>query len=329
MNRFSHLPAVRSPLRLRQAMQCRRVQQFLSTVRHLPGAAFSLAFILTAGCDSSPVSSIASATVPPVGTLVAPLSGASASNEARMLESIRHLPKRAPFERRTFTNASRTAELKYLLLKPKNFDRNRSYPLVLSLHGGAPRRHFEDLLEPYLPGLAYGLGRLVSDETQDNHPCFVVAPWSDQRNWDDRNLRLTLELLDHLGREFRVDTNRVYVTGQSMGGFGTWSMILEQPGRFAAAIPICGGGDPRRARAAAHVPIWAFHGSADGVVPVSETRAMIAAIQAAGGTPIYWEYQHADHSATAERAYCEPALIDWLFAQSKTNRTSIQPPPPP
>ncbi|HWN96981.1 MAG TPA: prolyl oligopeptidase family serine peptidase, partial [Methylomirabilota bacterium] len=110
---------------------------------------------------------------------------------------------------------------------------------------------------------------------------------------------------------------RIYVTGQSMGGWGTWSVITAHPERFAAAIPICGGGDPNRAARAKEIPIWAFHGSADQVVPVRHTRQMIAALQKAGSKPIYWEYKDADHAATAERAYCEPELIEWLFAQSK------------
>ena len=244
----------------------------------------------------------------------------------RVLNYIRHLPKTAPFERRTFTSArTRNSPLKYLLLKPKGFQPNNAYPLVLSLHGGAPRRHFEDLLEPFLPGLAYGLGRLISDETQDKHPSFVIAPWSNEKSWDEANLRLVMELLDALQTEFRIDTNRLYVTGQSMGGFGTWSAIVEYPEKFAAAVPICGGGEPRKAQRVKEIPIWAFHGSADHVVPVDYTRQMIASLKRAGGTPIYWEYKDADHSATAERAYCEPGLIDWIFAQSKTNRAVIAP----
>jgi predicted peptidase len=248
-------------------------------------------------------------------TVIDPLQGEAATNQARMVERIRHLPKKTAWERRTFTSPKTKEQLKYLLFKPAALDSGTNLPLVLSLHGGAPRHEFEHLLEPYLPGLAYGLGRLVSDETQQAHPSFVVAPWSNERNWDDANIQLILEVLDALQREFRVDSNRVYVTGQSMGGFGTWRIITRHPERFAAAVPICGGGDPRDAARAKHVPIWAFHGTADNVVPVDYTREMILALRQAGGNPRYWEYLGADHSGTAERAYCEPELIDWLFAQ--------------
>jgi predicted peptidase len=203
------------------------------------------------------------------------------------------------------------------LFRPKGFQPEQTYPLVLSLHGGAPRKQFEDLVEPYLPGLAYGPGRFIAHETQDKHQCFLVAPWSNERNWDEENIRLIMALLASLQKEFRIDTNRIYVTGQSMGGFGTWSIITEHPEIFAAAIPICGGGEASRAARAKNIPIWAFHGTADRVVPVQYTRQMIAALKRAGGTPLCWEYKDADHSGTAERAYCEPDLIEWLFAQRK------------
>jgi predicted peptidase len=266
------------------------------------------------GCDAAPNATVNNAD--PGTTVIAPLTGREATNELQFLERIRHLPKQAPFERRTFTSPTKE-QMKYLFFKPKNFDSAKTYPFVLSLHGGAPRRNFEDLLEPYLPGLAYGLGRLVSDDTQDAHPCFVVAPWSNERDWDKENVRLVMEVLDALDKEFHVDSKRVYVTGQSMGGWGTWSVITQHPDRFAAAIPICGGGEPRDAAKAKDILVWAFHGSADRVVPVQYTRQMIAALREAGATPRYWEYKDSDHAHTAERAYCEPDLISWLFAQSK------------
>ena len=249
--------------------------------------------------------------------IVEPLQGEAKTNQAQVVERIRHLTKKAAWERRTFISKRRREELKYLLFKPANVGTGTHLPLVLSLHGGAPRHHFEDLLEPYLPGLAYGLGRLVSDETQQKYPSFIVAPWSNERNWDEANIRLTLEVLDELAKEFHIDTNRIYVTGQSMGGWGTWSMITQHPRRFAAAIPICGGGQPEDAPRAKDVPVWAFHGTADNVVPVTYTREMIAALRKAGGNPLYWEYVGADHSGTAERAYSEPDLMDWMFAKSK------------
>jgi predicted peptidase len=224
---------------------------------------------------------------------------------------LRQIPKEVPSEVRIFKT------LRYRLFKPLNFDATQTYPLVLSLHGGGPRHKFEHLLEGDTPGFAYGLGRLVSAETQSQHPCFVFAPWSGEQGWDEANRGLVLGALRALQAEFKIDAKRIYVAGQSMGGYGTWAMVTEHPDVFAAAIPICGGGDPEMARRAKAVPIWAFHGTADTLVPVSETRRMVRALLEAGGNITYWEYQGATHAQTAERAYGEPNLINWLFQQAK------------
>jgi predicted peptidase len=268
------------------------------------------------GCNSSPRSPFPAQVGMPGMTVVPPLTGLAASNHTVCVDYLRHLPRNAAFIARTFTNAGHPP-LHYLLFRPENIQTNTRYPLVLSLHGGAPRRNFEDLLEPYLPGLAYGLGRLVSLEAQSAHPNFVVAPWSNNQSWDDANLRLVMALLISLEREFPIDSRRRYVTGQSMGGFGTWSAVTLFPNYFAAAVPICGGGDPPLVKAPWQTPVWAFHGDADGVVPVNYTREMIAAVRHAGGVPVYHEYSRTDHAGAAERAYCEPGLIEWLFAQAR------------
>lgn len=251
-------------------------------------------------------------------TLVPALAGEAAKNQADLLLKLRALPKEVASEARDLTRAGSTRSLmRYRLFKPLNFDPAKTYPVVLSLHGGGPRRHFEDLLEPFSPGFAYGLGRLVSPDTQSRHPAFVVAPWSGGGGWDATNLRLVMDTLAALRAEFKVDTNRFYVTGQSMGGHGTWAILAAHPNVFAAAVPVCGWGDPVNAPVIKGIPIWALHGTADTIVPVSGSRDIIQALQKTGGKPIYWEYQGATHAATAERAYCEPDLIDWLFAQRR------------
>ena len=278
---------------------------------------------LSALMASAPVGCAQPTNVFPGITIVPRLTGAAATSQSNLLERLRHLPRTAGFEARTFTAPGRAgATMRYLLFRPKDAATDQSLPLVLSLHGGGPRRKFEDLLEPYAPGFDYGLGRFVAEETQRAHPCLVLAPWSNQRGWDEENQRLVLGVIATLPREFKIDTRRIYITGQSMGGFGTWSMITAHPEIFAAAVPICGGGTPRDAAQARHIPVWALHGSGDGVVPVAQTRDMIAALQKSGAKPIYWEYQDATHAETAERAYCEPELIEWLFAQSRMEGTN-------
>jgi predicted peptidase len=257
----------------------------------------------------------------PGAFLIPKFTGELLQQQTNTLERLRHLPKQAGFQARVFTTTPLRESLRYLLYQPTTTN-TTPLPLVLSLHGGGPAREFEHLLEPYAPGFAYGLGRLTAPETQRAHPSYVVAPWSDNSRWDEGRQRLVLALLDALQTELRFDTNRLYVTGQSMGGFGTWAITARAPERFAAAIPICGGGEPSTAPRLTRLPLWAFHGTADHIVPVSETRDMIHALHRSGGQPIYWEYQDATHADTAERAYSEPELMDWLFAQRR------QPPGP-
>ena len=274
---------------------------------------------------SAPVAPAQTTNVFPGTTVLARLTGAAATSQSNLLERLRHLPRTAGFEARSFTEPGRAgATMRYLLFRPKNLATNQPLPLVVSLHGGGPRRKFEDLLEPYAPGFDYGLGRFVAEETQRTHPCLVLAPWSNQRGWDEENLRLVLGVIGALQREFKIDPRRIYLTGQSMGGFGTWSMITAHPEIFAAAVPICGGGTPRNAAQARNIPVWALHGSGDGVVPVAQTRDMITALQKSGAKPIYWEYKDATHAETAERAYCEPELIEWLFGQRKPDGPNLK-----
>jgi predicted peptidase len=125
-----------------------------------------------------------------------------------------------------------------------------------------------------------------------------------------------LELLLALEVTFSLDTRRLYVTGQSLGGFGTWSLISERPDMFAAAIPVCGGGDEAAAANLTKVSIWAFHGEKDASVSVERSRKMITAIRRAGALPRYTEYKGAGH-VIWDRVYSEPELLTWVFAQNR------------
>ena len=130
-------------------------------------------------------------------------------------------------------------------------------------------------------------------------------------------MRLVLELLQDLQRTFSVDAQRLYVAGQSMGGFGAWSVIAQHPRMFAAAIPICGGGNESEASKLTQMPIWAFHGEKDEAVSVERSRKMIAAIRQAGGLPKYTEYKGADHVIWG-KVFSQPELLSWVFAQKRS-----------
>jgi predicted peptidase len=218
---------------------------------------------------------------------------------------------------------SRRETMPYRLFIPQSYDKRKKYPLVLWLHGGAGRGN--DNLKQISGGNTIGSHVWTLPENQSKHPCFVVAPQCpDDELWatietakPTGQMRLVIELLQNLEKTFTLDAQRFYVTGQSMGGFGAWSVITEHPDMFAAAVPICGGGDESAAQKLTGMPIWAFHGEKDEAVSVERSRKMIAAIRQAGGTPKYTEYKGADH-VIWDRVFNEPELLSWVFAQNRT-----------
>ncbi len=229
------------------------------------------------------------------------------------------------FETRTYTDAQ-DGKLRYRLLKPQDYDPQKKYPLVLFLHGAGERG------DDNQGQLRWGMQEFASDEVRSKYPAFVVAPqcpngqqwvdtpWSaDQHTMPQEPtpaLAKTLDLLQQLQKEFSIDPGRVYVTGLSMGGFGAWDAIQRHPERFAAAAPVCGGGDPAFAKQLATVPVWAFHGAADTVVKPHRSRAMVEAINKAGGHAKLTEYPNTGHNSWSP-TYANPELYKWLFSQRK------------
>ena len=110
-------------------------------------------------------------------------------------------------------------------------------------------------------------------------------------------MRLVIELLKQARNEYTIDSRRIYVTGLSMGGFGTFDLIERHPELFAAAVPICGGGDESAAEKIAKIPLWVFHGAKDKVVPVNRSRKMVEAVKKAGADPRYTEYPNGGHDS--------------------------------
>ncbi len=197
------------------------------------------------------------------------------------------------------------------------------YPLILFLHGleavgGDNRRQISGMDRA-------GSHVWTEHGWQSVYPAFVLAPQCPRGSlWVNlltrrptAPLRRAVELVRDLVRQYPIDPGRVYVTGQSMGGFGAWVAAGENPDLFAAAVPVCGGASKRYARALAGLSVWAFHGSADLVVPSRESRRMISAIRKAGGAPLYTEYPFGFHNVW-NVTYSNPALMVWLFAQRKS-----------
>lgn len=235
----------------------------------------------------------------------------------------------------TYTNADTV--LPYRLILPDNYDSTKNYPMVLFLHGAGERGNDNELQLFHCVQYIY-----------DNVPedCIIVAPqcpagqqWVDTP-WangsysvtdvpESNELKAVVELIDQLKDTYSIDSDRVYATGISMGGFGTWNLMMRHNDVFAAAIPVCGGADPSMAEVVMYTPIFTFHGDADPVVPVSGTREMVKAIKDAGGTLIeYIEYPGAEHGIWND-AFATEGLLEKLFACKLSDRVPGQIPPVP
>lgn len=167
-----------------------------------------------------------------------------------------------------------------------------------------------------------------------HEPCILLAPQcpaEDEQRWVNTQwnlLKHTMEpeplatmrdaiaLLQSVMAEQPVDPQRVYVTGLSMGGFATWDILQRHPELFAAAIPVCGGGDTAQAPKLKDLPLWVFHGEEDKTVLPERSRDMVEAIRSAGGSPRYTEYAGVGHNSW-DVTYKNPEVLDWLFKQKK------------
>ena len=219
--------------------------------------------------------------------------------------------------------------LRYRLFEPAPLEPGRLYPLVLYLHSASGSG--SDNISQLNGSRSWGPAFWSSRDVQQRHPAFVLAPQADPRYADTwvrqwrpaaaggplEPLELTLLLLDQLEARAPIDPDRIYITGYSMGGFGAWLAISRHPRRFAAAIPIAGGGDPTFV-ASTEAAVWAFHGAADPVVPVRRSREMVRALRSAGRPVRYTEYPDASHNLFWQ-VYEEEGLADWLFAQRRAS----------
>jgi poly(3-hydroxybutyrate) depolymerase len=232
------------------------------------------------------------------------------------------------FEARTL-QGSKGLTLPYRLFKVKNPTAGTKYPLIFFLHGAGERG------DNNTSQLMANAGATVwaTDAHQAEHPAYVIAPQCPAgKQWVDTDwtlgsystttvpvsdqLTTALEIADAVATEFGTDPARQYITGLSMGGYGTWDAVVRNPTRFAAALPICGAGDPTKADLIKLLPLWTFHGDADGTVPVKGSRDMVTALKAVGSTVQYSEYPGVGHDAWT-MTYANEAVIDWLFENKK------------
>jgi predicted peptidase len=216
--------------------------------------------------------------------------------------------------------------LLYRLLYP-DADTLRKYPLVIFLHGSGERGNDNEAQ------LKWGVQNFADDHAMIMHPAIVIAPqcpanigWSSFTRGKGTQLILNptpskpMELLVELIRQsiknLPVDTNRIYITGLSMGGFGTYDAIERYPNLFAAAVPVCGGGDVSKAASIAHIPIWIFLGSEDPAVNPLYSLEMLDALTKAGAHPGFTQYPEVGHFSWLG-VYSDPLMMEWLFRQHK------------
>ncbi|WP_343488426.1 alpha/beta hydrolase-fold protein [Allomuricauda sp. d1] len=220
----------------------------------------------------------------------------------------------------------------FRLLLPENYDETKEYPLVLVLHGSGERGDDNE------SQLVHGSGLFLKDEVREKYPAIVVFPQCEANSswakidvkgeWGKRefifyedaeptpDMLLLEELLKRLKRKYSIDSDRMYVGGLSMGGFGTFELVRRNPKMFAAAFPICGGANPAIAKKLKKVAWWVFHGDADIVVPPKYSTQMVDALKSVGAEVKYSLYPDVEHNSW-ENAFTEPELLPWLFSKSK------------
>ncbi|OHB61031.1 MAG: hypothetical protein A2Y12_05375 [Planctomycetes bacterium GWF2_42_9] len=208
-------------------------------------------------------------------------------------------------------------KIKYLLYLPKNYNsRGSSFPLIVFLHGAGERGGNLDHLKKH--GIAKNL------ETAKKFPFVVVSPQCPEDKWWTGNVDTLKVLIDNIKSTYNIDSSRVYLTGLSMGGFGTWALAAKYPDDFAAIAPICGGGEVWLAATGRYnMPIWAFHGAKDNVIPITRSQEMVDVIKAAGGNVRFTVYPKLEHNCW-EKAYKNKNLYKWFLKYKKIAKKTAE-----
>ena len=208
---------------------------------------------------------------------------------------------------------TKTLGCNYLLFLPESYGQEeKHWPLMLFLHGAGERGDDLQLVKKHGPPKIA--------EKQKDFPFIVVSPQCPKDQWWNDNIDVLINLLDDIVAKYDVDRDRIYLTGLSMGGYGSWALGSKYPDRFAAVAPICGGGMRIMASGFKDVPVWAFHGAKDKVVPLEESEEMVAAINARGGDAKLTVYPDAGHDSWSE-TYDNQEFYDWLLNHRKGGRT--------
>jgi predicted peptidase len=248
-----------------------------------------------------------------------------------LLITISSMAQDSLYQKKIFVRQNDT--ITYRILYPKNYDRTKSYPVVLFLHGAGERGSDNE------KQLIHGSKLFASEKVRNEFPSIVIFPqckndsyWSnvkidreklplaltfDYTREETKDLSMAIALTKHILKTEAVNKNRVYIAGLSMGGMGTFEAVYRYPKLFAAAAPICGGGDATHYnKKAARIPFWIFHGDSDNVVSPDYSRIMFKKIQEFSKKVKYTEYPGVMHNSW-DNVFAEPEFLPWLFAHSK------------
>ncbi|HWA35791.1 MAG TPA: prolyl oligopeptidase family serine peptidase [Cyclobacteriaceae bacterium] len=236
------------------------------------------------------------------------------------------------YEKRTYKNNA-GEELPYRVLLPKDYDKTKKYPLVLFLHGAGERGNDNEAQ------LTHGARLFLSDENRQKYPAIVIFPQCPKESfWSsvsfDRSttpvkftfdyskpmmspLASVMAVVDQIVSEEGVDKSRMYIAGLSMGGMGTFELLYHYPNMFAAAMPICGGGDVKSYdKRVKNISFWVFHGDQDAVVNPKYSREMVAKLKEIKADVMYTEYPGVNHNSW-DNAFAEPTFMSWMFGYKK------------
>ncbi len=216
-------------------------------------------------------------------------------------------------EKKILTTHTVKINLNYLLYLPGNYDSNDKWPLMIFLHGSGERGNNLELVK------RNGPPKLI--EEGKDFPFVIISPQCpDGVRWKTEPL---IALLDEAIKEYKIDTNRIYITGLSMGGYGTWKLANAIANRLAAIVPVCGWGDSFTICEIGDLPVWAFHGEKDPVVPIKKTQDMVDALKSCKGNVRFTVYPDAGHDSWTE-TYNNPEVYMWMLEHTKDRKRNLK-----
>ncbi|MGL4610595.1 MAG: prolyl oligopeptidase family serine peptidase [Trueperaceae bacterium] len=211
---------------------------------------------------------------------------------------------------------TKSLELPYLLYLPKNAEKKK-LPLVMFLHGSGERGNDLNLLKHNGLPKVIDMPKVI-DNGQD-FPFIVVSPQCPADSWWTLELEALKGLLESVIKKHNVDTKRVYITGLSMGGMGTWQFAIHYPELVAAILPVCGGGEVHLTDRLRDIPVWAFHGDKDNIVLPEESKRMVDGVNRHGGNAKLTVYKNVGHDSWT-KTYNNPKIYAWLLSHVKGRR---------